>query len=531
MMHRLRAGLSPALAALLFALLSLAMLPYPGLQDDEVAFARPLYSSVWYSVTVHGKQLPLMVVSYAGALKTWLYAAIFAFFEPSRWSVRVPMVLAGVITICLTWMWTRRVAGTRAAAFSVALLSTDAIFIVTNTFDWGPVALQHVLLMAGLLPVTIWLQRDERSNLKWLALGFFLWGLGLWDKALFIWPLVGLAVATLCCYPRELRRHLRFAPLTIALVSLLLGALPLLCYNIERRGETVSTNAKVSIREVPAKVRELRGTLDGSVLLGPLVATEAGPIAQSPNTLVERLSVGIQRQFGAHTHNWMLPAIVLSFVCLLFLLRTPRSRVLLFVLVAAAVTWLQMAANFGTGSSAHHVILLWPFPCIFVGVALAGISERAPKLVSRAVIGVVALLVCGNLLTTNEYLADLILNGCRGGWTDASYRLAGAVYRYRSGRIGIVDWGYINPLRVMYEGDLRITELITPEDRAQLPKIVGSPDFVLIRHTDENQILPGVNGQLREAAAALGYSEQVERTVHDNQGRAIFEIFRFVKAP
>ena len=64
-----------------------------------------------------------------------------------------------MITIWLTWTWTRRVAGTRAAAFTVALLSTDAIFIVTNTFDWGPVAFQHVFLMGGLVAIHIWLQR------------------------------------------------------------------------------------------------------------------------------------------------------------------------------------------------------------------------------------------------------------------------------------------------------------------------------------------------------------------------------------
>ena len=36
---------------------------------------------------------------------------------------------------------------------------------------------------------------------------------------------------------------------------------------------------------------------------------------------------------------------------------------------------------------------------------------------------------------------------------------------------------------------------------------------------------------MRAEALALGYEEQVARVVHDNQGRPIFEIFRFVKLP
>jgi 4-amino-4-deoxy-L-arabinose transferase-like glycosyltransferase len=301
-----------------FALLSLALLPYPGLQDDELFFTVPLYlpQGTLFSVKAFGGRVPLMLNGYLGAFKTWLYAGIFEFFEPSRWSVRVPMVLVGVITIWLTWLWTRRAAGPRAAAFTVALLATDSVFIVTNTFDWGPVALQHALLMGGLVALQTWLAKDSS---RYLALSFLLFGLGLWDKALMIWPLVGLAVATLCVYPKELRQHLRRVPLAIAAASLLLGALPLVTFNLIRHGETASANTKLSLFLIPAKLNELRQILNGSILLGPLVATSAGPLEQTPKTLVERTSAGIETALGARPENWMLPALALSVVCLIFL--------------------------------------------------------------------------------------------------------------------------------------------------------------------------------------------------------------------
>ena len=529
-----RVWLSPLLACLAFALLSLAILPYPGLEDDELFFTVPLYlpQGTLFSVRAFGGCIPLMLNGYLGAFKTWLYAGIFEFFEPSRWSVRVPVILVGAITIWLTWLWTRRAAVPRAAAFTVALLATDSVFIVTNTFDWGPVALQHALLMGGLVALQYWFKKNSNH---YLALGFLLFGLGLWDKALMIWPLVGLSFAAICVYPKELRSHLRGVPLAIAAASLLLGALPLVTYNLIRHGATASTNTKLSLSLIPGKLTELRQTLNGSVLLGPLVAASAGPLAQTPRTLVERTSVAIETALGAHTDNWMLPALALSLVCLVFL----RSRLLAFILIAMIVTWLQMAANTGTGGAAHHVILLWPFPCVFIGIALAGVANRVPARASYAVTAIAAILVCGNLLNTNEYFAGLILNGAVKSWTDASYRLAGAVFPYRSEQIGTVDWGYLNNLRMTYGGDLKLTDVskfihkpaMTDDDRTHVSALIAAPDFIFIQHTDDQQIFDGVNDRLRSEARALGYSEHIERVVHDNQARPVFEIFRFVKTP
>jgi hypothetical protein len=78
--------ISPALAALVFALLSLAILPYPGLQDDEVLFTAPLYlpGGTLSSLKAFGLTVPLMLTGYSGTLKTWLYAPIFG----NKWNER-----------------------------------------------------------------------------------------------------------------------------------------------------------------------------------------------------------------------------------------------------------------------------------------------------------------------------------------------------------------------------------------------------------------------------------------------------------
>lgn len=202
-----------------------------------------------------------------------------------------------------------------------------------------------------------------------------------------------------------------------------------------------------------------------------------------------------------------------------------------------SVTWLQMALNSGTGGSEHHTILLWPFPCIFVGIALAGVANRGPRPVALAMNGLIVVFSFAGLLNTNEYLADLTLYGGVRAWTDASYRLAGAIGLYRSDWIGGVDWGYLNGLQMRYEGDLKLFTasddvgkgVMSEEGRRQWLTMTSRADFVFIQHTDDNQMFPGVNDRFRDAALALGYTEHVDRVVHDNQGRPIFEIFRFVR--
>src|SRR5580693_9001434 len=118
MKQKLPAWLAPALSVLVFCLTGLALIPYPGLQNDELFFSGPLYfpDASFYRIEIAAVKIPIMVMSYTGALKTWLYAALFEFFEPSEWSVRIPVLLLGMGTIWLSWVWVRRIAGAGAAA-------------------------------------------------------------------------------------------------------------------------------------------------------------------------------------------------------------------------------------------------------------------------------------------------------------------------------------------------------------------------------------------------------------------------------
>jgi len=137
-------------------------------------------------LSVFKHKIPMLLISYLGALKAWVYAPILAIWEPSVWSVRVPVLLAGAVTLFLFWMLLERTVSRRAALAGTALLAFDTTFLLTTCFDWGPVALQHLLAVSAAL---LLVRFHTTGSRRMLGAAFFLLGLALWDKALFGWTL------------------------------------------------------------------------------------------------------------------------------------------------------------------------------------------------------------------------------------------------------------------------------------------------------------------------------------------------------
>jgi 4-amino-4-deoxy-L-arabinose transferase-like glycosyltransferase len=246
---------------LAFFLQGLVLIPYLGVQNDEALFGMAIYQPLTaeYSARILGHSVPTMIMSYIGALKAWIYAPMFRLWPPSPYSLRIPVLLFGTLTVWLFFLLVRDTVGVRAALAGCALLAFDPIFLLTNTFDWGPVALQHLLLVAG-----VWLLVGfyQRGGMIHLGAGFFLLGLGLWDKALFVWMLSGLGVATLVVFRRELASRLTWRNAGLAVVCFLAGAWPLVAYNRARPMQTLSANASFSASELDSKLVQMRLTLD-----------------------------------------------------------------------------------------------------------------------------------------------------------------------------------------------------------------------------------------------------------------------------
>ena len=520
---------------LAFFLQGLVLIPYLGVQNDEALFGMAIYQPLTaeYSARILGHSVPTMIMSYIGALKAWIYAPMFRLWPPSPYSLRIPVLLFGTLTVWLFFLLVRDTVGVRAALAGCALLAFDPIFLLTNTFDWGPVALQHLLLVAGVWLVVRFYQRGGMIH---LGAGFFLLGLGLWDKALFVWMLSGLGVATLVVFRRELASRLTWRNAGLAAICFLAGAWPLVAYNRARPMQTLSANASFSASELDSKLVQMRLTLDGGSLLGYLVRDEPAPRPGRPAWMLERWSVALSEVADERRAGYMGFACVLALALLPWLWTTPARQPMLFSLVFCLVAWAQMLFTKDAGGSAHHTVLLWPFPHLLVAAAFAqatGILRRAGPLALAALVVV----VCGsNMLVTNQYLAQAVVRGPGAVWTDAINPLAEYLKQLPAQRVYVMDWGIVDAIRLLDRGQVALrvgSEPVSKEemdasDLLTVQEMLAAPETVFVGHTEGNEMFSGTSARFAEAAGADGYRKQVLRAIGDARGRPMFEVYRWV---
>src|ERR1035438_8649494 len=134
------------LCSLIFFLTGLALLSYPGLQNDEALAAGPLFrlANAMDRFSIFGHDVPTMLMAYLGCLKTWIYAIVFHVFAPSYIAIRMPALIIGSATVWIVFLLMKKIHTRRAAWIAALVLATDPMFILTTTFDWGPVALQQI---------------------------------------------------------------------------------------------------------------------------------------------------------------------------------------------------------------------------------------------------------------------------------------------------------------------------------------------------------------------------------------------------
>ncbi len=477
-------------------------------------------------------------MSYLGTPKTWFYMAWFKRWGPSAYSLRVPAALAGAGAIWLFRSLLRRTAGDRAAVLGCALLATDTTFLLTNSFDWGPVAIQHLTLIGGVL---LLVKFHQTGSISALAGGFFLFGLGLWDKALFLWTLGGLGAAGLAVYGREIRRALSIRNFAIALLAGCLGSFPLLVYNYNMDLATIRSNTQFTTTEMGFKVHVLHKSLNGSALFGWLssedprrLGTTGAPL--EPRTPVERASAALASAAGNPRIGFLAFALALALLLFPFLWNTSARRPLLFTLIFLTVTWIQMALTKDAGGGVHHTVLLWPFPHFLAAVGFDAMASRFPRFGPWIASAVVAIVCVQGVLVTNSFLTETVRNRGTTQWTDAIYPLSEDLKHRKAPQVLVMDWGMLDSLRALNRGRLPLqvgsdplaSEHMTEQDRRLIDLWMSSPENVFLGHTEGNEFFPDVPKRLSFAAAQAGLRKDLLRTVSDSTGRPVFEIFRFV---
>ena len=526
-----------ALALLVFLLAGGLWIEYPGLQYDEALFVHGTYSDpsragIWHT-GVLGDPVCVLIMPYLGALKGWLYMAVLAVAPASAASVRIPVLLLGAVTLWLTFCFTRRAFGWRIAVAATWLAASDPLFVLTTRLDWGPVVIQRLLLMLGCLLVLRWV----RQGAAWQVMAAFLvFGIGVFDKATFLFLLLGLAAATICVFPRHLIKGLRNKWAAPALLAFGIGSLPFWWYPTVRAPAASNTLDFVTATDgYLAKYIMLRASLEGTSVVTWLANENAGSEPDSAEDSAVWLPLGpangrqVQR-------TWTIPALGLALLLLPLSLRTRHRQGVMFSLLFCIFT---LGAMFPVQSigSVHHLVLIYPFPQIFLAAGIVAgaqwLGERfSVKVAATAAITVfVALLTLVNLNSLLQQYDVMLRYGGSTGWSEAIYELDDYLESEQPRHVVAVQWGVFTQLRLLSKDQLPLVEVPQPhgsleEPLDKLEQWIPRPEslFVLLAADQENPF-PQMRQIFYQTARRLGYEPRLKREIADRQGRIIHEVF------
>ena len=484
-----------------------------------------------FRITLVGHAVPVMILPYLGCLGAWLYYQLLQSLDVTPVVLRLPVLLVGTVSVWLFFVVLDRTVGRRAAIAGALLLATDASFVIATAYDFGPVVFLHCFLLAGVLL----LLKFERSGAsKYLGLAFFVFGLALWHKALFIWMLDGLVVAALCVFPRRVAALLTPRRVAVATLSLCAGALPLIYFNVVTGGATLRTGEVMSGKApISQKLLVLKKTMSGNVLFAWLTEETQPGTEAPPRKVREIASVKLSRLVGGVRSNWMFYAFVVSCCLVPWLWFTKSGRAALFVLIYLVVTWAQMLILPNTGASIQHVLLLWPFPHFLIAIAGAQVSASLGRHSARAAASVLVVVVATNLLLINQYYSDLVTNGTTVIWTDAVYPLFNYLDSVSGSRIVTTDWGYATTLCLLSDGEMPLDDisytLLGPSvaDAAWIRSLIEDPQNVFVDHTAPDEQFPAAREHLASIAAQAGRTAEVIAVIRDRNRRPRFEIARY----
>ncbi len=496
------------LAAALFAV-ELLFLPLAGIQADEVLFLTPFLKGVTplYSWHAGSVRVPVMVMDYIGGLKTWLYWPLLHAWPPDTWSIRLPACLLSIATVIIFGDTVRRVAGVAAALFAVLCLATDAPFVLTNVYDWGPVTL---LLLGMVLFLNLLRRFAESSGILYLGSAFLLAGVSVWYKAIFLFPFAAVLCALAVVYFKEFRARLSLRNVSGAVICFAAGLSPLIAFNIARPGATVAAANYIGVASVSEKTLMMRRTLDGRALEHYIFRSfphEKIPIAGAP--LPDLIKTWYREsRLGPGS---ALPVLLLfSLIARPFQKRLDVFRHLLFAWIATVGTFCLMLAFRDAGAGPHHTVLVYPGPQFIVAATLVAIGRQMPKSLRHALAAVGIVLVASNLYLLDRYYAEARQNGFSVYWTDGARELS-RVIEAQSLPVAFLDWGIRDVARVE-TGD-KIALAANEEPREGVLYVAHCGGYVI----DEGQM-----DNFERKVVVSGLHRTEVRRVSDPHGEPVF---------
>jgi hypothetical protein len=487
---------------------------HPGLYYDELIFTNASFLGADdYFIGCRLFGIPVLIMDYIGALKSWLYWPIFTIVPVNELTVRLPAILLGVAGGTMVAVALGRMFGRSAAIFGTLLILFDPSLLTHSRLDWGPTALMFFFRGLLMLSLANWIL-DSAPKWAWLALLSII--LGVFDKLNFLWLAAAAVGALVVAYPRRLRRFAMEHPRHSCLLFLLFG---LFFVSAFWRALNLSPNYGA-----PIKWDQRTGHVFD---LLKLLLVGGGPL---------NFVSGNGMRLGV----WVWPALFLCGMAAIpgigFLMRHPQRRFLLFIFLWFTGTFLAFFATPGA-TGYHHAAVLASFPQAMLAVPLALIYDaQGPSWAGfRRIALACTILAFVCLIIANVVCLHAFTLPTNPNWDQANAEAARFALAHPERRYVTTDWGMGAQLFALSKSRLSVGDnwpSFVDEKAAVkfVSAISQNEDVDLLVRTEGSETFPATRRNLYAALDALSITVIPVAEFTNAHGKVSIQVMR-MKTP
>jgi len=503
----------------LFFTTSMLGLSRPGCHYDELLFGNAAlgvvdpYSFLYRAIA----GVPVLLMPYVGALKAYLYYPIFKIFSVNLYSIRVPAILFGCLVLTLTYAYTRRLFGSRAAQITTLLLALDPTFVFTGRVDWG-LSLLAILLKS--IALFFLVKGIQTSQMRPFVGALFFTALGIFNRLDFIWFVNAALVSLGIAFHREVaswvRTHKGWAVVTAVALSLGGGGLAYSAIKMSLRYFDENPFDIAPLNRLRYVTRLLLHTLNGNAFYF--------------DTTYSHLTV-------PSPQGWVgLGAVATCILIGRMQRRRTWNRWIGFFVSLFSATLLQIYVT-RRASGVHHMMMLYPFPHVILGYFLAlgwtDLRSGTGGRFLRAVVGSsLAVIAVFNLGVIAQYWAAYRQDWTSPVWSSDIYALIDYVKRHKGTTFVSIDWGLHTQLLTFTRSTVPLKEMVWSfkDLRWDDPQLVRwlideflcRPDYRFLAHSDAASVFLQAKRNFFDLAARHGLKVRRVDTVGKRQ---LYEVY------
>jgi hypothetical protein len=413
--------------------LATARLDMPGLYYDECIFVNAAIggtSGAFIHKVVLG--VPVMIMSYIGALKSFLYYPVFYYFGVSPITIRLPIIIFSSATIVFSFLLGNRLFGRFGALLLAGLLATDPAFVYNIRLDFGPVALMLLFKMAGLYFFFEYLATRRTRFVCLLALSLLL---GFYDKLNFIWFIVAFFMSAALVYGRELyavflgNRKALSSLLILFLVCMTIGFFALVL-------PALSNPSGMPQQSISDKILYI-SNIFYSTMGGSWPFTAVFDRDNIPRTFAIYLVFSVAAA--------LLSSLWFRFGRTIKEEGRPEDKVIWFFLLLFVIVFLEILCTKQAGGP-HHLMMLYPlhYLILFAGLRFLWtfLPERFASLGVSGCLLMYVVVIAGQLYADNIYISAFRdKRQFTPAWDPAIYRLSDFLEKSGADSVVCADWG------------------------------------------------------------------------------------------